>query len=57
MSQIHYTGPWTADKLRQAFFDFFESKNHTFVPSSPTIPNDDPTRLFANAGMNQVGTE
>ncbi|KAF8891651.1 tRNA synthetases class II (A)-domain-containing protein [Infundibulicybe gibba] len=39
--------------LRDEFFNFFRSKNHTFVPSSPTIPYDDPTLLFANAGMNQ----
>lgn len=51
-----YTGPWTARKVRQQFFDYFRSKDHTFVPSSSTIPYEDPTLLFANAGMNQVGT-
>ena len=44
----------TAPQVRQAFFDFFKSKQHTFVPSSSTIPYEDPTLLFANAGMNQV---
>jgi alanyl-tRNA synthetase len=44
----------TAPQVRQAFFDYFQSKNHTFVPSSSTIPYEDPTLLFANAGMNQV---
>ncbi|KAF9529329.1 tRNA synthetases class II (A)-domain-containing protein [Crepidotus variabilis] len=48
-----YTGPWTATNVRQQFFDFFRQKNHVFVASSPTIPFEDPTLLFANAGMNQ----
>jgi alanyl-tRNA synthetase len=52
MSQYH--GKWTSRAVRQQFFDFFKAKDHTFVPSSPTIPFDDPTLLFANAGMNQV---
>ncbi|KAK0534678.1 Alanine--tRNA ligase [Tilletia horrida] len=47
-------GDWPATKVRQTFFDFFEKSNkHTFVRSSSTIPYDDPTLLFANAGMNQ----
>jgi alanyl-tRNA synthetase len=54
MSSSPYTGPWTAHKVRQQFFDYFRSKDHTFVPSSSTIPYDDPTLLFANAGMNQA---
>ncbi|KAF7967705.1 hypothetical protein HWV62_21634 [Athelia sp. TMB] len=53
MSSTPYTGPWTARKVRQQFFDYFASKQHTFVPSSSTIPYEDPTLLFANAGMNQ----
>ncbi|KAG1760339.1 tRNA synthetases class II (A)-domain-containing protein [Suillus occidentalis] len=48
-----YDGPWTARKVREEFFSYFRSKNHTFVPSSSTVPYDDPTLLFANAGMNQ----
>ncbi|THH15470.1 hypothetical protein EW146_g5010 [Bondarzewia mesenterica] len=47
---------WTASKVRQEFFDYFKSKDHTFVPSSSTIPYEDPTLLFANAGMNQAST-
>lgn len=45
----------SAKDLRQMFVDFFVEKHeHTFVPSSSTIPHEDPTLLFANAGMNQV---
>ena len=32
---------------------FQQEHQHTFVPSSSTIPYEDPTLLFANAGMNQ----
>ena len=42
----------TAD-LRNAFLDFYESKGHRIVSSSSLVPNNDPTLLFTNAGMNQ----
>lgn len=40
-------------EIRQKFFDFFKKHKHTQVPSSSLIPAEDPTLLFANAGMNQ----
>lgn len=43
----------SAKAIRNIFLDFFKEKEHTYVHSSSTIPNDDPTLLFANAGMNQ----
>ena len=44
----------TSAQVREHFFNFFKSKDHPYVPSSSTIPYEDPTLLFANAGMNQV---
>ncbi|KAF7994135.1 hypothetical protein HCN44_011404 [Aphidius gifuensis] len=43
----------TAKEIRQGYLDFFKSKGHEYIHSSSTIPHDDPTLLFANAGMNQ----
>lgn len=46
-------GPVT--QVRQTFVDYFADKQkHTFFPSSPVVPVNDPSLLFANAGMNQV---
>lgn len=45
----------SADEIRQIFLDYFGKQQHTYSHSSSVIPHDDPTLLFANAGMNQVG--
>ncbi|MEX0647084.1 MAG: alanine--tRNA ligase [Balneolaceae bacterium] len=43
----------SAAQIRNDFFEFFREKNHLIVDSAPVVPQNDPTLLFTNAGMNQ----
>ena len=43
----------TTAEIRKSFLDFFHSKGHQIVESSSLVPENDPTLLFTNAGMNQ----
>lgn len=44
---------WPATRVRETFIKFFQDKAHVNWKSSPVVPYNDPTLLFANAGMNQ----
>ncbi len=43
----------SSHQVRSAFLNFFAARGHQIVPSSSLVPANDPTLLFANAGMNQ----
>ena len=44
---------FTVADIRKTFLDFFASKGHTIVESSPLVPGNDPTLMFTNSGMVQ----
>ncbi|NUM25340.1 MAG: alanine--tRNA ligase [Candidatus Buchananbacteria bacterium] len=44
----------TAEKLRETYLQFFETKGHTIIPSASLIPENDPTVLFTTAGMHPL---
>ncbi|MGB3723154.1 MAG: alanine--tRNA ligase-related protein, partial [Pacificimonas sp.] len=41
----------STNDIRASFLDFFKEDGHTPVPSSPLVPQNDPTLMFVNAGM------
>ncbi len=42
-----------SNQVRKTFIDFFKNKDHKHVNSSPLVPDNDPTLMFANSGMVQ----
>ncbi len=50
MTRVNYM---KSAEIRSAFLEYFRENGHEVVPSSSLVPHDDPTLLFANAGMNQ----
>ena len=45
--------PKTLNDVRKSFLEFFKSKGHEVIQSSPLLPHNDPTLMFTNAGMVQ----
>ncbi len=43
----------TVNQIRSTFLDYFAKNGHKIVPSSPLVPNNDPTLMFTNSGMVQ----
>ena len=41
----------TTKEIRQKYLDFFARHNHAILPSSPLVPENDPTTLFTGSGM------
>lgn len=43
----------STSEIRSRFLNFFKKQGHKEVSSSSLVPDNDPTLLFTNAGMNQ----
>ena len=43
----------SSNDIRATFLDYFQRNGHTVVESSPLVPRNDPTLMFANSGMVQ----
>ncbi|WP_299827506.1 alanine--tRNA ligase [uncultured Roseobacter sp.] len=43
----------TLNDIRSTFLSYFDKQGHAVVPSSPLVPRNDPTLMFANSGMVQ----
>jgi alanyl-tRNA synthetase len=43
----------SSNDIRATFLDYFARNGHAVVPSSPLVPRNDPTLMFANSGMVQ----
>ncbi len=53
MTSTTTSGAMSVADIRKTFLDFFASKGHTVVASSPLVPGNDPTLMFTNSGMVQ----
>ena len=53
MSTPQFPPSFTVSDIRKSFLDFFATKGHTVVASSPLVPGNDPTLMFTNSGMVQ----
>jgi alanyl-tRNA synthetase len=53
MTQASSIQKFSVADIRKSFLDFFASKGHTAVESSPLVPGNDPTLMFTNSGMVQ----